>query len=90
MNSEPRNFTGEYPLAGERLGPAWRMTWRLLSHEWTPVGPLAARVAAASEVVPGTVRTLLYAAAKAGMIERRCVGRPGRQVAEVRVVEEER
>ncbi len=68
---EAPNFSGTYPGAGERLGPAWRAVWALLADgEWhrTPDLKVASDV-----VLPITIKNLLREAHRAGVLEHRLV-----------------
>jgi hypothetical protein len=72
METEPRNFSGSYPLAGERLGPAWRMAWQMLSTEkWINAGDIAAVVSEACDLQKITVKGLLRSAARAGILDQK-------------------
>lgn len=72
MQSEPQNFKGTYPLAGDRIGPAWRECWRLLNRVTFMDGvELAERVSAVTAVQGKTVAGLLWRAEKAGILEKR-------------------
>jgi GTP-sensing pleiotropic transcriptional regulator CodY len=83
--TEPKNISGAYPLAGERVGPAWRDIWAELDKGWTDGPTLAARVAQAHGLERKTVDNLLRAGRKAGVLESRVEGRPGLQRAQYRV-----
>jgi hypothetical protein len=88
MDTEPSNFYPNlpYPLAGERIGPAWRLMWRELSPRWQEAQGLCQRVAQRSEVTESTLRKMLRKAASRKIIEYRLTGHLGNQRAEYRVV----
>lgn len=82
-NNAP-NFAGTYPLAAERLGPAWRETWRVLAaspRTWHRGHELAERVAPRHGLTVQAVSSLLADAARYGLLERRYVrdGNPRRR-----------
>lgn len=85
MDTEPRNIGGNYPLAGERIGPAWRSMWKLLSPEWQYGDDLAAIVAEETGLAVRTLRNLLRKAVNARLLETRSLGKPGLQRAEYRI-----
>ena len=72
LTDRPRS---DYPLSGEKTGPAWRMAWALLRAS-TP-GYLAASVIAEQvhkrhpEISPDTVKNLLLSAHRYGVLEKR-------------------
>lgn len=71
MDTEPENFSGAYPLAGERIGPAWREAWRMLSDKrWIEGKEIKEQVAARTDVIEGTVGVLLWKAEKVGILEK--------------------
>lgn len=84
------NFSGNYPLGGERIGPAWRDMWRVLAGaQWVR----STAVTDAPSVTrhgldPRTVSNLLRAARTAGVLEVRYRrgGKPSRRRAEYRVL----
>lgn len=65
------NFVKNYPLSGERIGPLWRELWSALA-DGVPMSAtlLAERFAARHRVADGTVKGLLWNAAKYGHLER--------------------
>jgi hypothetical protein len=85
---DPPNFSRNYPLGGERIGPAWRAAWRVLAsspRRWHTAGALAERMTA-EQIEDRTARTLLAAARSADVIEvrYRVTGTPRRRRAEYR------
>jgi len=82
MESEAKNFSGQYPLKGEKIGPAWRRLWLMLDpHRWEDGGDLCARVALAEGIDPKTAANLLRAARKVGVVEVRYrKKKPGNQM----------
>jgi hypothetical protein len=79
MNTEAPNIAGEYPLAGERIGPAWRAAWRMLDREqWINGGDVAAAVAPRCGLQVETVKNLLSSARRAGLLEQRIQRAHGR------------
>jgi hypothetical protein len=76
MDTDAPNFgeRSNYPLGGERIGPAWRMVWRRLdAKRWISGHSLAVIVCAFVDVKPETVRGLLWKAEKVGILEKRLV-----------------
>ena len=70
MKSEAPNFNGSYPLAGERIGPAWRDLWTLLADDqWQCGTDLASAVGSTHNLAEATVKNLLRSAARAGLLE---------------------
>lgn len=70
MRTEAPNIRGTYPLAGERIGPAWRAAWaELTTDTWTDGSSLAARVGPAHGIGAETVVNLLRQARAAGLLE---------------------
>lgn len=94
MKSPAPNHQGSYPLAGERIGPAWRELWsRLEKGEYVCGGCLAAEVAPKFNIKPTTAFRLLWAAGEVGLLigERRnseCAPRHTRAVLHYRVISE--
>lgn len=71
--SQPRNIGGTYPLAGARVGPAWRIAWRHLADQhphWVPRASLVATMASTG-ILPETAERLLKKARKVGVLEAR-------------------
>lgn len=74
VKTDAPNFskTGRYPLAGERIGPAWREAWKVLaSAYWTNGTELSNQIAMKSDVEAKTVKLLLWKAEKAGILDKR-------------------
>lgn len=70
MANRVPNIAGDYPLAGEKIGPAWRDTWAVLSSgKWFAGADVAQWVAARQPVDPRTVIGLMQKARKAGLLE---------------------
>lgn len=70
--TDPPNFAGNYPLAGERIGPAWRAAWDVLSDgSWRSKLQIVPVMCKAGPVVPITALNLLRAARRAGVLEVR-------------------
>lgn len=68
-----------YPSRGERIGPAWRRVWRELADgEWHLGADLAE--ACAIEVLPQTIKTLLWQADRNGLVAKELRSAPGRTV----------
>lgn len=86
MRTEAPNFSGNYPLGGERLGPAWRDTWRLLTPgQWASGHALAEMVSRNVDISPITVRNLLRKAVQVGVLEQKIITKNSRGVAHYRV-----
>lgn len=86
MKNAAPNIRGNYPLAGERVGPAWRACWSLLSRTtWTDGTTLAGEVGPPNGLAPETVVNLLRQARQAGLLEVRMVRVGSRQRGEYRV-----
>ncbi len=86
--NSPPNFTGTYPLGGERIGPAWRTAWRALATtpgKWHPAETLAEAMAQTG-ILDKTARGLLARARAAGVLDvrHRMTGTPRRRRAEYR------
>jgi hypothetical protein len=72
MDSEPPNFSGTFPLAGERIGPAWQALWRGLSDvRWTEGDTLATEVAGRHNITRHTANNLLRQAHAVGILVRK-------------------
>lgn len=66
--TEAPSIRGNYPLAGERIGPAWRRTWSALADgEWHKGNDVARAVR--EDLHPETIMTLLRQAVRAGLLE---------------------
>lgn len=72
-------INGDYPLAGDRVGPAWRRLWRELRDGQPHAGLALQRLAPRLDVAPRTIAELLRQAARRGVIEQVGGGR-GRKV----------
>lgn len=91
--NSPPNFgqRGAYPLAGERIGPAWRAAWTALCRAgqpgWLDGDTLAATMTAAVDIEDKTARGLLAKGAAAEVLEVRYRrgGKPVRLRAQYRV-----
>lgn len=65
------NFSGNYPNGGQRIGPLWRELWEHLGERgWISGSHLAEIFAPRHGVAVGTVKTILWAAVKAGHLEQ--------------------
>jgi hypothetical protein len=63
------NKYAPYPNAGERLGPAWRLAWKLLGDgQVHNRQELCDRVSLGSDVTPRTVENLLRKATSCGLL----------------------
>jgi len=68
---------GNYPLAGKRIGPAWRRIWRELGDGEVHAGrALAGWLAPLTDVAVVTIEEMLRQAASRGLIERVSVRAP--------------
>jgi hypothetical protein len=76
---DPSKARSDYPLSGEKTGPAWRVAWRILhtqamqdtgSGRYLDAVEIVEEVSRETNVNPGTIRNLLIAAEKAGILER--------------------
>lgn len=77
MSKEPPNFEREYPLAGARIGPAWRAAWELLQDgEWHGKIEIESAMCEAGPVASITAMNLLRQARRAGLLETRRTTRP--------------
>ena len=68
---QPPNFFGNYPLDGERIGPAWRAAWSRLTADpsrWHTADELAELMVDTSGVVDKTARNLLRQARQRGLL----------------------
>jgi hypothetical protein len=80
MQTDAPNFRGTYPLAGERIGPAWRAAWtRLSESQWTCGGDIVAEVAPGVGIADATVANLLRQARQAGILAVEHRVPPGRK-----------
>lgn len=71
MDTEAPNFNGNYPLAGERIGPAWREMWKMLDQiTWLNAGDIAAVVAPKHDIKPMTVKNILRQARESGVLDQ--------------------
>lgn len=69
MQTEPPNFGRTYPLAGEKIGPAWRYAWSQLSDSrWTNGLDLAADMAWRAGITAKTAAGLLSKARVRGIL----------------------
>lgn len=70
MKTEAPNFSRNYPLAGDRIGPAWRELWsRLSESRWDAGVDLAAGLSERYDVTRPTVLGLLSKARAAGILD---------------------
>lgn len=80
MKTDAPNISGTYPLAGERIGPAWREVWAMLSRTaWVDGADLAYSLAPRYGLQPKTVKGLLNQARTAGLLDVRLRRNPGRK-----------
>lgn len=69
------NIRGTYPLAGERIGPAWRAAWSFMANgSWVYAARVVAEMTSAAAIERKTAENLLRQAAHAGLIEKRKAG----------------
>ena len=74
--SKAPNYDGEFPEAGERMGPAWQYIWdQLESGKWVTGKTLAH----STELRPDTVYHMLKDASDKGVIERNAKPKPGKR-----------
>lgn len=71
----PDKPRSDYPLSGGQTGPAWRTAWAMLQGQsdlnaWLPAKTIVEHVATETGVAEGTIRNVLIAAARAGILER--------------------
>lgn len=63
----------DYPLGGEKTGPIWRAAWRILRDAGKRYVSSDDALAQVQYAIPGanreTVRNILYAAVRAGVLE---------------------
>jgi hypothetical protein len=86
METEPRNFSNSYPLAGEKIGPLWREIWRALSdQEFIPTSSLA-DLAERRGMARSTAAKLLIKARKCGQLEVTYRTHQSRRMAHYRVI----
>lgn len=79
------NFAGEYPGAGQMIGPAWRAAWKLLQNgAWLRKSVLVMVMMEASGCKRKTATNLLGAAVDAGVLERRAANRGGKKTYDYR------
>lgn len=72
METDAPSISGNYPLAGEKIGPAWRAAWSQLSQKtWADAASLAGELAAQHGLSQKTLANLLREARKAGLLEVR-------------------
>lgn len=70
---DPDKTRSDYPLGGEKTGPAWRFAWEILYRDPTrylDAVDIVSEVAAVLKVNARTVRNLLMAAERAGILEK--------------------
>lgn len=69
---EAPNIRGRYPLAGVRLGPAWRAAWRALgTGEWVEMRAMSIELGREHGLTPQAVAAVLTQATVARLLERR-------------------
>lgn len=74
MDTPARNFHRNYPLAGERIGPAWLALWSALHpRQWQTGRSLAEPLAPRLGVAEATLSNLLWRAEKSGHVQKRIV-----------------
>lgn len=78
MQTDAPNIRGSYPLAGEKIGPAWQDAWATLTQDgWQDGSSLAASIAARHGIQAETVKNLLRQARAAGLLESQIRARSG-------------
>lgn len=66
------NFKGNYPLAGELIGPAWRDAWRTMADgQWHAAPEIIDAMCYRQRIVKITAVNLLRSARRAGVLEVR-------------------
>jgi len=75
ISSKAPDIKGNYPSAGERVGPAWQIIWDALADGGEMTVTAMADLPGV-EVVRGTVSTLLYEARRAGLVRHRVTRHP--------------
>lgn len=71
------NFSGDYPMAGERIGPAWQRVWdRMADRKWLMTQVIARDPELRGDLQPKTMENLIRRAFRAGLLERRYAGSP--------------
>jgi hypothetical protein len=77
MKTPAPNFNGSYPLAGDRIGPAWVTLWHFLSTGTPQCGyALASLVTKENDLKISTVLGLLRRAVKVGILEQKRISCP--------------
>lgn len=89
---DPDKSRSDYPLSGEQTGPAWRAAWSVLqAHaEYLPAKDIVEWVHEETNVHPRTIRNLLIAAEKAGILEAVVRLHEGRNWAHYRITKAHR
>ena len=71
MKTDAPNFKGNYPLGGDRIGPAWLDLWEMLDTERYQCGwYLADQVADRNNILARTAHALLSSAASAEILDQ--------------------
>lgn len=75
MKTDAPNFSRNYPLGGERIGPAWRAMWRTLPEGgWVEGASFSHLLAGQTGLAPKTIAGLLWKAEKVGILTKKIVG----------------
>jgi SAM-dependent MidA family methyltransferase len=62
------NFMGDYPMAGELIGPAWQAMWDALGDGRELTTRQLCEIGCGAGIVEGTAKHLLRAARRAGKL----------------------
>lgn len=70
METDAPNFAGRYPLAGEKIGPAWQSAWnRLSATKWIEGPEIVEHVTTLHPLTAQTIKGLLAKARRAGVLD---------------------
>lgn len=68
----PNFGKSNYPMGGERIGPAWQAAWDILCDgEWHNSRPVKDAMTAAGPILDLTANEVLRQSARSGLTERR-------------------
>ena len=68
---EAPNFNGVYPGSGERIGPAWRAMWAVMSDgQWHQRAEVISAGVAAGPIEARTAENLILTASRVGVVDR--------------------
>lgn len=68
----PNFGDSNYPMAGERIGPAWQFIWDFLADKKLPLGKqtiIEVAQSAGHDLQSGTIYNLLWQAGRNGLLE---------------------